>query len=202
MRTSHRRRGLGAGLLIAAIAAAISTAMPSAGAVGTIMRATLHDATGAEVGTVSFIGRGSEVSRVEVVVDAASVANLGDFHGTHIHTVGVCDPNPSGTSNVPFGSAEGHWNPTAATHGSHSGDLPSVLIQADGRARARFETDRFDVSALLDGDGSAVILHAGRDNFANIPTVYSSDGVPGPNAATLATGDSSTRYACGVVTGV
>ena len=66
-----------------------------------------------------------------------------------------------------------------------------------------FETDRFNVSALLDADGSAVILHAGRDNFANIPATYSSGdpAVPGPNAATLGTGDAGGRYACGVVRG-
>jgi Cu-Zn family superoxide dismutase len=126
---------------------------------------------------------------------------LGDFHGFHVHTTGVCTPAPSGATNVPFGSAGGHWNPTGAGHGSHTGDLPSVLVQADGRAHQELDTDRFDVQELLDADGSAVILHAGRDNFANIPAAYSSGEppVPGPNAATLSTGDAGGRYACGVV---
>ena len=102
---------------------------------------------------------------------------------------------------MPFGSAGGHWNPTAVGHGSHTGDMPSLLIRANGKAHAEFETDRFAVSELLDADGSAVILHAGRDNFANIPSVYSSGEPPvtGPNAATLGTGDAGGRYACGVV---
>lgn len=200
MTTSIRRRArlLLAATIATATAGVIATSS-SAGATTTLMRATLLDATGATVGVVEFQGRGTEVSRVDVRVSAAAAPGLGDFHGFHVHTVGVCNPAPSGTSNTAFGSAEGHWNPTVATHGGHAGDLPSLLVQADGTARARFETDRFDVTSLLDGDGSAVILHSGRDNFANIPTVYSSGGVPGPNAATLGTGDAGSRYACGVV---
>ena len=79
--------------------------------------------------------------------------------------------------------------------------MPSVLIQTNGKSHAEFDTDRFLMSALLDADGSAVVLHAGRDNFANIPAVYSSGEPPltGPNAATLSTGDAGGRYACGVV---
>ena len=48
-------------------------------------------------------------------------------------------------------------------------------MTAEGETYAEFETDRFNVTELLDaaGDGSAVVLHAGADNFANIPTTYS-----------------------------
>jgi superoxide dismutase, Cu-Zn family len=61
----------------------------------------------------------------------------------------------------------------------------------------RFETDRFSVAALFDADGSAVIVHAGRDNFANILTRYHShtEDVFGPDSATLATGDAGGRNA-------
>jgi superoxide dismutase, Cu-Zn family len=71
----------------------------------------------------------------------------------------------------------------------------------DGTASIRFETDRFSVAELFDADGSAVIAHAGRDNFANIPTRYHShtEDVFGPDSATLATGDAGGRTACGVV---
>ena len=50
---------------------------------------------------------------------------------------------------------------------------------------------------LFDADGSAVIVHAGPDNYANIPTRYTG---PVPDATTLATGDAGGRVACGVVT--
>ena len=43
------------------------------------------------------------------------------------------------------------------------------------------------------------MVHAGRDNFANIPDRYESGGEPGPDATTLATGDAGSRIGCGVV---
>lgn len=197
MSTTIRRRtfavtvlalGLGAGSVVSLSAPAHAGDKP-------VARAVLHDTAGREIGEVVFKGPGAYADRVEVDIDGAT-SNPGQFHGLHVHTTGVCDPSASG-SQVPFGSSGGHWNPTAETHGHHAGDLPSILITEDGDARAEFETDRLDVASLLAGDGSAVVVHAGPDNFANIPLAY------GPvNATTLATGDAGARYACGVVTAV
>jgi Cu-Zn family superoxide dismutase len=199
-RTTWRRTVLGA-LALATAGAALAVSSSSAGATRPLVSATLQDTSGAVVGEVVFKGRHGEVTRVEVNLRAAAAPGLGDFHGFHVHTTGLCTPEPSGSTNVPFGSAGGHWNPTASGHGSHTGDLPSILIRADGKAHQEFDTDRFNVRALLDADGSAVVLHAGRDNFANIPATYSSGEPPvtGPNAATLGTGDAGGRFACGVV---
>ena len=184
----------------------LATSSTTAGAARPLLRATLLDKDGGEVGQVVFKGQGTKVSRVEVRVDAGATAfGTSDFHGFHVHTIGVCDPDPAGTpagaTPAVFGSAGGHWNPTAVTHGGHTGDLSSVLMQASGKADAELATDRFDVDELLDGNGSAVVLHAGRDNFGNIPATYSSGSPPvtGPNAATNNTGDAGGRYACGVV---
>jgi len=46
-----------------------------------------------------------------------------------------------------------------------------------------------------------VIVHGGRDNFANIPARYRATGAPasGPDATTNATGDAGGRVGCGVV---
>ena len=85
----------------------------------------------------------------------------------------------------------GHWNPTGAVHGGHSGDLPSIQVLADGTGEARSVTGRFDPSEI---DGRAVILHAGPDNFANIPSRY---GVA--DDVTNRTGDAGDRIACGIV---
>ena len=57
-----------------------------------------------------------------------------------------------------------------------------------------FETDRFTVDQLFDADGSAIIVHANADNYANIPAVYGA-----PNATTLSTGDAGARFACGLI---
>ena len=59
--------------------------------------------------------------------------------------------------------------------------------------------ERMALDELLAGDGSAVVVHAGPDNFANIPNRYQAGGTPGPDAETRATGDSGARVACGVL---
>ena len=197
MEATTLKRALAATALAAGIGVAVVAApSPASGAAEPRARATLRDAAGEVVGTVEFRGRGPNPDQVVVELSAPAAPGLGAFHGIHVHAVGSCDPNPSGTTNVPFGSAGGHLNPTGAAHGSHTGDLPSVLLALDGRAQARFESYRIDITALLDaaGDGSAVVLHAGPDNFANIPAAY---GLP--NATTLGTGDAGGRVACGVI---
>jgi Cu-Zn family superoxide dismutase len=84
-----------------------------------------------------------------------------------------------------------------------TGDLASVLVAADGTVHAQFETQRFDVNQLFDADGSAVVLHAGPDNFGNVPIGGGKYEDPNNwyNAATgtANTGDAGSRYGCAVV---
>jgi Cu-Zn family superoxide dismutase len=114
-----------------------------------------------------------------------------------VHQTGVCDPDdPAGA----FTSAGGHYNPAMSDHGEHAGDLPSLYVNDNGRALLYFVTDAFSLAELRDADGSAVMVHEGRDNFANIPEDrYSSLEGPVPDSLTLRTGDAGDRYACGVV---
>jgi Cu-Zn family superoxide dismutase len=112
------------------------------------------------------------------------------FHAFHIHGVGSCDP----ASESPFSGAGGHYDPDGTEHGSHAGDLPSLRAREDGTAFSVFITDAFTVEDLIDEDGSAFIIHAGRDNYANIPERYGS-----PDEATLGAGDAGSRVACGVI---
>jgi superoxide dismutase, Cu-Zn family len=148
--------------------------------------ATVVDADGTELGTTTFTDRGG------VVEVRASLAGLppGGFHGFHVHTVGACAPD--------FAAAGGHFDPGGDPHGAHAGDLPVLLVRGDGRADVSVVTDRMAVGGLVEGDGTAVIVHALPDNYANIPERYAPAG---PDAATLATGDSGARLACGVVEG-
>jgi len=174
-------------VVLAALGVAVAVAAPlyALGGDKQIKKAeaTLYDANGKEVGTVKL-----EQERDIVELKAKFDAVPAGFHGFHVHTTGNCT-GPS------FASAGGHFNPTNATHGQHAGDLPVLLVQADGTAEVTEQTDRFTVDQLFDADGSAIIVHANADNYANIPTTYA----PQPNAATLATGDAGTRFACGVI---
>jgi superoxide dismutase, Cu-Zn family len=151
-------------------------------------RSLLRDASGLSVGVVRLSKNGGKVA-VRATVHGLAPG----FHGFHIHAVGDCTP--------PFTSAGGHYNPAASGHGTHAGDLPSLLVADDGTAQLRFTTDRFGVAELFDADGSAVIVHELPDNFANIPTRYHShtEDTFGPDSATLATGDAGGRVACGVL---
>jgi Cu-Zn family superoxide dismutase len=153
-------------------------------------QASLQNAEGKVVGRVRFLPRGSKVAVVVRVWDASP-----GFHGLHVHAVGDCQHE------MGFVSAGGHFNKTTEPHGGHSGDLPPLLVNADGTAHAMAVTDRFTIADLFDQDGSAVILHALRDNLAQIPARYYSSGYDagGPDPITLATGDSGSRVACGVV---
>lgn len=158
---------------------------------GMVVRAVLHGVDGRLVGRVTL----RQTDDLVVVRGRAKSLTPG-FHGFHIHTIGLCEADAAAG---PFTTAGGHFTGGATAHGDHAGDMPSLLVTQDGRAFARFITDRFTLADLLDADGSAVIVHDGRDNFANIPLRYESGGVPGPDATTLATGDAGTRAACGVI---
>lgn len=118
------------------------------------------------------------------------------FHGFHVHDIGVCD---AGAPDGPFTSAGGHYAGGGMAHGDHAGDMPSLLVKDTGKARLSVRTDRFTLAELREGDGTAVMIHAGEDNFANIPERYETGGVAGPDATTLATGDAGARIACGVI---
>lgn len=149
---------------------------------------TLHNVNGAAVGTVTFTAR-SPSAPVDV---RASVRRIKPgFHGFHIHAVGRCEA-PT------FMSATGHLRTGVQSHGDHTGDMSSLLVKDNGTATLRLTTDRFDLGELRDADGSAVMIHAGADNFANIPSRYAPDG---PDQQTRDTGDSGDRLACGVIAG-
>jgi Cu-Zn family superoxide dismutase len=166
------------------------------------------DKNGNLVGVVRFV---REEGVVEVKARVRNVEPAAEFHGFHVHATGECDPNavdPATGAVVPFFSAGGHLNPAGAVHGEHAGDFPVLLVQSDGHAQAKFDTDRFRLGQLFDDDGSAVIVHAGRDNYANIPAATPtgaeryhshSEDVFGPDSVTRATGDAGARFACGVV---
>ena len=159
------------------------------------LSATLVDPDGTEVGTVTFeeTDEGTEVS-VEVTGLPPG------FHGFHVHAVGVCEPgsvNPSDPSMTgDFLSAGGHVGAGESDHGEHPGDLPSLFVAGSGTGSMTAVTDALALADLTDDDGSAVMVHASRDNYANVPERYAPAG---PDEMTLNTGDAGARIACGPV---
>ncbi len=161
------------------------------------LTATLVDPEGTEVGTVTFeeADEGTEVS-VEVTGLPPG------FHGFHVHAVGVCEPdsaNPSDPSMTgDFLSAGGHVGVGESDHGEHPGDLPSLYVTESGTGSMTAVTDALALTDITDDDGSAVMVHEGRDNYANVPERYAPSG---PDEMTLNTGDAGGRIACGPVMG-
>ena len=143
--------------------------------------AELKDKDGKAVGVATFreSGRG-----VTVNIDVKGLTP--GLHAVHVHEVGKCE-TPA------FTSAGGHFNPAQKKHGhkspegAHAGDLPNMLVAKDGTGRFEAFTDGMTLkpggTSVFDKDGSALVIHAGVDDYATDPT-----------------GNAGDRAACGIIT--
>ena len=163
---------------------------------GSSTTGTLAGPAGEEVGTVTI-----SFDRGDTVVDVQVSGLAQGVHGFHLHKTGLCEPkSPDPTDPAKTGdflSAGGHLAAEGQSHGDHDGDLPPLLVGADGRASATFTSDRLTQAAVLDDDGTAVMVHADPDNFAAVPERYAPQG---PDETTRKTGDAGARIACAPLT--
>lgn len=140
--------------------------------------ATLRFANGLPAGTAQLYGNGSEVS--------LSVALAGFDAGTrgiHLHTTGKCEA-PGFTSAGGHLNPQGHQHGTENPQGAHLGDLPNVTVGASGggTVSATLRGTRADaLASIFDSDGTAIVVHAGPDDYRTDPS-----------------GNSGDRIACGV----
>ena len=134
--------------------------------------ATLIDVNGRKIGTAEFTKAGNGV---KIVVNVAQGLTQG-FHGMHIHTNGVCDPK----SAEPFSSAGGHLQVGGHTGHPSSGDLVSIYIGSNGGGTATTTSEAVTIKQII---GKSLVIHAGADNFGNIPDRYSADGKPFHNGS-------------------
>ena len=157
---------------------------------------------GTQVATAKFEFNNGYAT-VTIVTTANGVLAPG-FHGVHIHKVGKCEPNsvaPTGGAPGDFLSAGGHFQAPGHAAEPASGDLTSLQVRDDGSATLVTTTNAFTMDDLLSGQKTAIIIHAGADNFANIPAdrYNQTNGAPGPDQMTMSTGDAGKRVACGVI---
>jgi len=164
--------------LAASITGTLSLAAPAL-AVDTAS-AVLKDASGKEVGAATFT-----VTPSGVLISLDLTAVPPGEHGFHVHTTGKCEPPD-------FKSAGPHFNPDQTKHGfmtpegPHAGDLPNLHVPADGKLQVEVLEPNVTLSGeapLLDADGSALVIHAGADDYKTDPA-----------------DNSGNRIACGVIT--
>ena len=144
--------------------------------------AQLVDAGGQQVGTLTL--RDAPGQALTIVGDVLGLP--AGTHGIHFHAVGQCDAAGQ------FSSAGAHFNPASRKHGlesaegPHAGDLPNLVVAADGRAAIRMTSPRVtlggETASLLDADGSAIVVHGAPDDQRTDPS-----------------GNSGARIACGVI---
>jgi Cu-Zn family superoxide dismutase len=194
----------GAGAAVAVGIGAVAVAVAGAG--DDRVSVVLRDAEGIERGTVEF-SNGETGTDVNVLVSSTPEGFKAEsFHGFHIHANSDpangegCVADPAAEPKTWFVAVDGHWKDEGEIHGGHHGDMPSLFVTGGGAAQASFTTDRIDLGDL---SGKAVILHAGADNFGNIPlgtepnqyTANSADAV----TATNNTGNAGDRVLCGLI---
>ncbi|GAB2848689.1 superoxide dismutase family protein [Actinocorallia aurea] len=186
---------VGAGGGAAAAAAASGEAAPAQETPSA--KAEIKTAEGTTVGTLTIEGANGPA---KVTVKGQGLPP--GYHGLHLHQKGLCDPNSKDPdTGSPFFSAGPHLDTGGHEHANHTGDLPALLVNADGTGTVTALSDRFQSTQLFDADGTSVILHAKPDNLANIPDRYTApDGKKGPDAETLKAGDSGPRLGCGILT--
>jgi Cu-Zn family superoxide dismutase len=146
--------------------------------------ADLRDGDGRPVGTATLV----ETPRSGVLLRVAVHDLPPGTHAFHIHETGSCEAPD-------FTSAGGHYDPHGHAHGvlhgegAHAGDLLNVVITESGASE--FERLAVGVTlhpdgagSLLDADGSAIVIHAGADDYESQPS-----------------GAAGSRIVCGVVVG-
>ena len=148
------------------------------------LHAVNTDGVGQALGTVKV-----EQSRYGLVFTPALSGLEPGLHGFHVHTNPDCAPGEKDGQAAAAQMAGGHWDPEGAgKHGTpwqddaHRGDLPSLFVDADGKAEQPVLAPRLKSPEEL--KGHALMVHAGGDNHADHPKPLGGGGA---------------RVACGVI---
>jgi len=119
---------------------------------------------GEEIGTVKA-AIGPHGTMLDISVSGLAPGK----HGMHMHAIGLCNAATG------FKSAGGHINPGQTGHGllyadgPHAGDLPNLIVGADGTATTQVFSHLLTLDLLDDEDGAALIIHAGTDDHLTQP---------------------------------
>ncbi len=103
------------------------------------------------------------------------------YHGMHFHAVADCSDHEA------FKKAGGHVDPHKTPHGflnplgPHEGNLPNLVVGQGKTAEVELYSQMVSLEQgpanLLDQDGSALIIHANRDDHQSQPIGSSGDRI-------------------------
>ncbi len=140
------------------------------------------DGVGEAIGTVTFTD-----SEYGLLIEPDLSGLPPSPHGLHMHENASCEPAESEGEMTAAGAAGAHFDPEGTgTHrgpyddSGHLGDLPVLVVDAEGNATTPALAPRLEESQL---SGHAIIIHEGGDNYSDEPTL----------------GGGGSRIACGAV---
>jgi len=147
------------------------------------VQAPSFDATSAPMVMTNLIESGrAEIGQLTlkeapggVIVTVVATGISPGWHGMHFHVKADC-------GDAAFKNSGGHVNPSGREHGLRNpngpdnADLPNVYADENGNVNAELFTTRVSLSDgisgrpnLLDNDGSALVIHANRDDHMSQP---------------------------------
>ncbi len=153
-----------------------------------------HDSLDINMNQVSRYGVGEAIGSINardtnygVVITPKLRGLTPGLHGFHVHENPDCGAAEKDGQKVAALAAGGHFDPkkTGVHKGpyenGHLGDLPALLVNADGTATHPVLAPRLK---LHDVEGRSLVIHAGGDNYSDNPKPLGGGGA---------------RVACGVL---
>jgi Cu-Zn family superoxide dismutase len=158
-----------------------STLLPVSGTITNALTVDMLDSTGKSIGKAELTETSKGLS-IRLKVKGLTPGEK----AIHVHDTGLCEPPD-------FNTAGNHVNPTGKEHGFknkkgyHAGDLPNIIVPENGEVDLEIMTplltlEKGKKNSLLDGNGSAIIIHKNADDYVTDPA-----------------GNSGARIACGAI---
>jgi len=136
--------------------------------------AAMEDVKGVSAGTVTLRDGNSGV-----LLHFELTGLTPGWHGLHLHEKGDCSDAAAGfkASGAHAGHGNGALHGLLNPSGPETGDLPNLYAAADGTAHAEMFIAGLKIIDLIDGDGTAILVHSGEDDHLSQPIGGAGDRV-------------------------